>query len=98
METDCGVWVRGKIVEELLASLHSLLRAFRLFARYGTEGHEDGEVDRSIIVKYAPNDPLHLLLFFFRKRGRCVGFDWPLCFAAVLFRLGGKGTILGFRR
>ncbi len=90
--------MRGEVIEELLAFLHRLFGAFGLLARDGAEGHEDGQVDGSCIVKYAPDDALDVLLFFLRKRGRCVWLDWPLCVVAVLLRLGGEGTILWFRR
>ena len=62
METDCGVWVHGEIVKELLASLHRLLRAFRLVACNGAQCHEEGKVDHPSIVKDASNDALDLFL------------------------------------
>ena len=69
MKADCGIGMGGEVVKELFALQHSLLCASGFLTCDSAEGHEDGKVDGSSIVKYAPDDALDLFNFFFGEWG-----------------------------
>ena len=76
--------------------MHRLLGALGLLACDGAEGHEDGKVDGSSIIKDAANDPLDLFYFLLGEWGGRVRFVWTLGFTTILFWLGEIRTMLGF--
>jgi hypothetical protein len=100
-ESDRGIGVRCKIIEQVFCFNHCVNRPFCLFACYHAQCHEHDKVNSMSIVQDAVYYLLDRFDIFITEGGQCVRGEGTLGFAPALFRQfrhGSIGTIFLPRR